>query len=184
MYNKDLKEKLGLSTDLVKAGEHADLGFGFRLPFLGVGIPDRNLTDIERAKAERAIKSFYTTFVSKVAEGRRTTADKIEPLAQGRFYSGVEGKNVGLVDVLGGLEDAIRIARVKAGIRPDDDVTIVELPRPGLIDFSRFMPKLFGIEQTIASDPLIDQLKFRLQHNGQPMPMMPLEEIAIPSPTE
>ena len=184
MYNKDLKEKLGLSTDLVKAGEHADLGFGFRLPILGVGIPDRNLTDVERAKAERAIKSFYTTFVGKVAEGRRTTPEKIEPIAQGRLYSGTEGKNVGLVDVLGGLEDAIRIARMKAGIRPDDDVTIVELPKPGLIDFSRFMPKLFGIEQAIASDPLIEHLKFRLQHNGQPMPIMPLEEIDFEATVE
>ncbi|MBI5474236.1 MAG: signal peptide peptidase SppA [Ignavibacteriae bacterium] len=184
MYNKELKEKLGFSTDLVKAGEHADLGFGFRLPLIGAGIPDRDLTDVERAKAERAIKSFYSEFVAKVAVGRRTTPEKIEPLAQGRIYSGTEGKKVGLVDELGGLADAIRIARTKAGIRPDDDVTIVELPRPGFIDFSRFMPKLFGVEQAIATDPVIEHLKLRLEHNGQPMPVMPLEEIDFEAATE
>jgi len=184
MYDKGLKEKLGMSTDLVKAGDHADIGFGFRLPFLGLGIPDRDLTDLERSKAERAIRSFYSEFVSKVAEGRRSTPDKIEPLAQGRYYSGVEGKNVGLVDVLGGMEDAIRIARQKAGIDPTDDVTIIELPPPGLIDFSQFVPKLFGMEQPVTQDPLIEHLKFRLEHNGQPMPVMPLEDMGLEVPKE
>lgn len=92
--------------------------------------------------------------------------------------------NVGLVDVLGGLEDAIRIARQRARIDPSDAVTIVELPRPGLIDFSQFMPKILGIEQPITEDPFIEHLKFRLQHNGQPMPVMPLEDTMLEIPKE
>ena len=184
MYNKDLKEKLGFSTDHVQVGTHADLGFGFRLPFLGLGLPDRNLTEQERSVAERAIKTFYADFVRRVAEGRNTTPEKIEPLAQGRFYSGTEGKNVGLVDVLGGLEDAVRIARQRAGISDDQEVTIVEMPRPGFIDFSGLLPRLVGVEQPAPEDPLTEQLKFRLEHNGQPLPIMPLDEMILEIPNQ
>jgi protease-4 len=177
LYNKELKEKLGMTTDLVKAGAHADLGFGFTLPLLGVGLPDRNLNENERAKAELAIKAFYKEFVGKVATGRRTTKDKIESIAEGRVWSGTDGKTVGLVDQLGGLEVAIQIAKHKAGIAPGDEVEIVEMPKPGWIDLSSFIPRLVGIEAGIQDDPLIQQLKFRLQHNGLPLPMMPLDEL-------
>ena len=46
-YNISAKQSLGISTDLVKAGNHADLGFGMRLPFIGLSLPDRNLTSEE-----------------------------------------------------------------------------------------------------------------------------------------
>jgi protease-4 len=184
MYNKELKEKLGMSTDHVQMGKHADLGFGFRLPLLGVGIPDRTLTDVELAAAERTIKSFYNDFVKKVAEGRKTSPEKIEPIAQGRFYSGSEAKSLGLIDVLGGLEDAMRIAKQKARIEANEEVTIVEMPKPGLLNFRSFMPCPFGVEQTVANDPMVEHLKFRLEHNGQPMPLMPLEEIELDVPRE
>lgn len=177
LYNKELKGKLGMTTDLVKAGTHADLGFGFTVPLLGVGLPDRNLNDGERAKVELAIKAFYREFVGKVATGRRTTTDKIESIAEGRVWSGNDGKTIGLVDQLGGLEVAIQIAKRKAGIGLRDDVEIVEMPKPGLIDFSRFIPRLPGMENGVEDDPLVAQLKFRLKHNGLPLPMMSLDEL-------
>jgi protease-4 len=177
MYDKGFKERLGLTTDFVKAGAHADLGFGFRLPFVGLGIPDRNVTDEERARIEYAIKAFYKQFVVKVAEGRKTSPEKIEEIARGHFYSGVDGKRLNLVDVLGGLEDAIRIARQRAGIHPEEPVKIVEMPKPGLMDFSGFMPRLIGVRQAISEDPTIEQLEFRLRHNGMPMPMLPLDQV-------
>jgi protease-4 len=184
MYNKSFKEKIGITTDFVKAGAHADLGFGFRLPYIGLGVPDRNLTDEERSKMETMIKAFYKQFVAKVADGRKTSPEKIEEIAQGHFYSGVDGKRLNLVDVLGGLEDAIRIARQRAGIQQDEPVTIVELPKPGLMDFSGFMPRLIGVRQAISEDPTLQQLKFRLQHNGQPMPMLPLDQVQPDAPNE
>jgi protease-4 len=184
MYDKGFKEKIGVSTDLVKAGAHADLGFGFTLPFIGLGVPDRDVTDEERAKAEYTIRAFYKEFVGKVAEGRKMSPEKVEALAQGHFYSGLDGKKLNLVDVLGGLQDAIRIARQRAGIRPDEPVTIVEIPKPGLMDFSSFMPRLIGIKQAVSEDPTIEQLKFRLQHNGQPIPLLPLDQVQPDTPNE
>jgi len=178
-YNTELKEKLGFSTDHVKAGKHADLGFGFSLPFLGIRLPDRNLTEDERGKMERGIKIFYKGFVEKVASGRRTEYEAIEAVAQGRVWSGYDGKEKGLIDVLGGLQDAIRIAREKAGIGSEEDVEVVEYPGPGLINPALFMPKLLGMEIPIQRDKMIEHLIFRMKHNGQPLPVMSLDEIEL-----
>ena len=174
-YNKGLKDTLGMSTDLVKAGKHADLGFGFSLPLLGVGIPDRNLTPEERMKVEHLIKTSYDEFVAKVASGRDMKPEAIQSIAQGRVWSGVDGKNNGLVDVIGGLETAIQIARERAGIAPEEEVKIVELPRLGWFDFGLFQPKLSPI--SLEDDPVLNHLIFRLKHNGEPMPILPLEDM-------
>jgi protease-4 len=176
LYNKGIKEKLGMSTDLVKAGEHADLGFGFTLPFVGVSLPDRALTTDERARMESIIKSLYADFVGKVASGRGSTRDAIEAVAQGRVWSGYDGAQNGLVDVLGGLETAIAIAKERAGIPKEQEVSILELPKKGLIDFSQFMPRLIGVDMK-QKDPLLEHLRFLVERNGQPMPILPLEEI-------
>jgi protease-4 len=183
-YNKGLKETLGISTDFVKVGTHADLGFGFRLPFIGLGIPDRNMTTEERARIESSIKTMYKQFVEKVSLGRNKNFDEIEQIAQGRVWSGLDGKQNGLVDVLGGLETAINIAKDRAGISKDQDITIIEMPKKGLIDFSMFMPKLFGIEAKTTSDPTVELLKFRIQHNGEPLPMLQMEDMDIINPAK
>jgi protease-4 len=178
-YNNGFKEKLGMSTDFVKIGAHADLGFGMRLPLVGVMIPDRNLSVEERARAESFIKTYYKEFIDKVAFGRKMKVDRVEAIAEGRVWTGLDGKRNGLVDVLGGMATAIDIAKVRAGIPKDREVTIVELPKKGLFDFSVFAPRLFGIETKIVSDPAIELMKFRLQHNGRPLPMLPMEDIDL-----
>jgi protease-4 len=179
LYNKNLKETLGMSTDYVKAGEHADLGFGFRLPLIGLGIPDRNLTADEHASMEYSIKSMYKEFVTKVSAGRKMSYEQVDSIGQGRIWSGLDGKQNGLVDIIGGMETAISIAKERAGIPKDQEVTIVEMPKKGLFDFSILMPKLFGVGTTSLSDPVVELLKFRLQHNGEPMPMLPLEDVMM-----
>lgn len=176
-YNNGLKDKIGMSTDFVKVGEHADLGFGLTLPLIGLKLPDRNLTEEERAIAEKDMKIVYNEFVEKVAVGRKKKAEEIEQISQGRVWSGLDGKQVGLVDVIGGLEKAIDIAREKSGIPKSQAVTLIELPKPGLIDLSMFTPKLFGIESKTVTDPTIELLKFRLKHNGKPIPMLPMEDL-------
>ena len=119
----------------------------------------------------------YKEFVEKVSLGRKKKFDEIEPIAQGRVWSGLDGKQNGLVDVLGGLETAIDIAKERAGIQKDQSVTIVEMPKKGLIDFSMFAPKFFGIETKTLADPTMELLKFRLKHNGESIPMLPTEDL-------
>jgi protease-4 len=172
IYNKGLKEKLGMSTDLVKVGEHADLGYGITLPFLG-RVPDRNVTEEERAKIEHAITTFYYEFVEKVAAGRGMEEAMVDSIGQGRVWSGTDGLDNGLVDVLGGLETAIMIAKDRAGIPRDQEVNIVEMPKAPLFNPQMFSLSLFGVDY--KKDPVIEHLKFRLEHNGEVMPILPSE---------
>jgi protease-4 len=67
--------------------------------------------DATRARITQVTREIYDLFKDRVAKGRNVTADKIEPHAQGRIWSGEHGKERGLVDEIGGLVDAIRIAR-------------------------------------------------------------------------
>ncbi|MBZ0201301.1 MAG: signal peptide peptidase SppA, partial [Ignavibacteriaceae bacterium] len=144
-YNKSLKEYLGISTDFVKAGIHADLGFGFTLPYIPVALPNKDLNEMEKEVFKKSILTMYREFVSKVADGRKIKFDEIGKIAQGRVWSGYAGLNNGLVDKLGGLADAIEIAVSKAGLT-DCKFNIVELPEPPLFNFNIFIPKIFGFE--------------------------------------
>jgi protease IV len=174
VYNDGFKERTGLSTDFVKRGTFADLGFGARLPLIGVQLPDRNLTENEYAIMQNLITNMYKQFVGKVAEGRGVEADDIEPYAEGRIWSGWDGREAGLVDGIGGLTDAIRLAREKAGIGEREEVTIVEYPEAGLIDPGMFAPRLFGV-RAAETDPFIEHIRFRVRHNGRPLMILPLE---------
>ena len=173
-YNKGLKEKLGMTTDFVKKGKHADLGFGVPLPLVG-RLPDRNLTDEELTIMEHGIKTYYKMFVEKVALGRNKKYEEIDSIAQGRVWSGIDGKRIGLVDELGGLWTAIMIAREKAGIPEKQEVKFIELPEIGLINPEMFQLKMFGVK--LGSNELLEHLKFRLEHNGEVMPIIPIEDI-------
>jgi protease-4 len=77
--------------------------------------------------------SVYNVFVARVAEGRHTTAEKIQPIAQGRVWTGAKALDLGLVDKLGGLAEAIDEARNRAKIDADTDLEIYP-PTPTLRD--------------------------------------------------
>ena len=68
---------------------------------------------------QEIVDSYYEQFLARVAEGRGMTRDEVDEIAQGRIWSGIDAQEIGLVDVLGGLDRAIDIARVKAGLKED-----------------------------------------------------------------
>jgi protease-4 len=175
-YNNGFNNKLGITTGFVKKGDHADLGFGFSLPFIGITIPDRDLTPAEQAKAESSIKSMYLDFVKRVAAGRKKSFEYIDSIGQGRVWSGSAGLKNGLIDLLGGLSTAINIAAEKAGLS-DSQYDIVEYPGPGLINFNNLIPNPFGIEN--QSNKMLEDLKFRFKYNGQPLPLIPIEDMQL-----
>jgi protease IV len=172
-YNKDLKESLGITTDYIKKGDHADLGFGMTLPLIGLTLPDRDLTPKEQEFADRIIKTSYRDFVRKVATGRNMTYDQVDSVGQGRVWTGMDGLNNGLVDMLGNLNDAIAYASEQAGLK-GKEYKIVEMPDAPVFDFSTIMPSFFGIKLH-ETNKYIDDLKFRLQYNGKPLPLLPID---------
>jgi protease-4 len=99
-----LLAKLGIHTDVVKRGARSDI---FE--------PTRHLDDAERAAFERELEGTYRAFLGVVARGRKRPIEEIHKVAQGRVWSGADAANVGLVDVLGGFEEALDRARALIG---------------------------------------------------------------------
>jgi protease-4 len=79
----------------------------------------RPKTDAELARAQATVDWIYDLFVTKVAESRKLTREQVLEIAQGRVWSGVQAKRIGLVDELGGLQDAVRCAAKMAKIERD-----------------------------------------------------------------
>jgi protease IV len=103
-----LNDRLGITFDRVKTGPYADL------PTL-----TRSLTAFEQRVLQQEVERIYEEFTSKAAQGRHITQEELKRYASGRVWSGVEAQERNLVDVLGGLDDAIRIAAAKAGLGDD-----------------------------------------------------------------
>ena len=114
-----LKNRLGITTDVVKTGSSADFGTNV----MGIGV--RKFTDAERKVFIRSVDKVYNTFTSRVSVGRNLPMDKVLDLAQGRVWSGTRAVSLGLVDANGGLREAIAVAVDKAGIADNFRVTEV-----------------------------------------------------------
>ena len=114
-----LKNRLGITTDVVKTGSSADFGTNV----MGIGV--RKFTDAERKVFIRSVDKVYDTFTSRVSVGRNLPMDKVLDLAQGRVWSGTRAVSLGLVDANGGLREAIAVAVDKAGIADNFRVTEV-----------------------------------------------------------
>lgn len=127
-----LTKKLGVSIDTVKTAEMADIGTG-----------SRRMTDPERNYIQNEVERIYDGFITKVANGRNMTKADVDSIGQGRVWSGVDAKRIGLVDVLGGLEDAIKIAAKKAKL--GDDFSLSYIPRPEN-GFNKLLKELSGEE--------------------------------------
>jgi protease-4 len=92
----------------------------------GFRSPTRPFTSDERAKLREHLRFFYEKlFVPRVAEGRGLSLEAVEEVARGRVWTGRQAKERGLVDELGDLEDAVRLARQKAGIPSEQKVNVV-----------------------------------------------------------
>ncbi len=104
MFNAvNLMNTVGINVSNVNTNSHSDLGN-----------PSRKMSDFERNTIQKGVVDIYTTFITHVAEGRGKTTAEIDSIGQGRVWAGSDALEIGLVDVLGGLNDAIAIAKKKA----------------------------------------------------------------------
>jgi protease-4 len=104
-----LADKLGITVDRVTTGKFSDL------PTI-----TRALTDYEKKALQVEVNDIYADFTSKAALGRHMDVSRLRRIASGRVWSGTEGKAIGLVDVLGSYEDALKIAAARAHLSADD----------------------------------------------------------------
>lgn len=96
-------DKLGLKYETVELG---DISAGWR--------PDRALNDKEKAMMQTMINAIYDDFIGTVAMGRKMTREQVAALAEGRVYSAIDAKKLGLIDGFGGLDRAILSASRKS----------------------------------------------------------------------
>jgi len=119
-----IKNKLGLTTDVIGTHKHAAFGGGYPIPFMPFA--SRKFNEQERLILQEYLNDGYDTFLSRVATGRHTSVEAIHEVAQGRVWNAIDAKNAGLVDVLGGLETAIALAKEKAGL---EEYRLTSLPK-------------------------------------------------------
>ena len=117
-------DKLGIGTDAVSDGKNAQIYSPFR-PF----------NQEERARVEEQMRATYELFVSRVATGRNSSREKVDAVGQGRVWTGHQALERGLVDELGGLARAIRLAKERAKLDVTKDVDLLVYPqKPSLYD--------------------------------------------------
>ena len=128
-------DKLGVNFSTVKTNELSDFGNTMR-----------PMTDSERVILQNYINRGYELFISRCAEGRNTSNDEIKRVAEGRVWTGADALSLGLVDVLGGLDDAIAIAVTKANLT--DNYAVTEYPKQK-DELTQILEKLTGEDLSI-----------------------------------
>lgn len=113
-FEELLNDKLGITTDVVKTNKNTD--------FISLTRP---LTDYERNLLQKFIEDGYELFISHVSNGRNMTKEQVDKIGEGRVWSGENALEIGLVDQLGGLQDAIELAAEIEGI---ENYRTVSLP--------------------------------------------------------
>jgi protease-4 len=111
-------QKAGVTAEAVTSGANAD-----------IYSPLTTFTPAQRQKVEAFMRDFYDGFLDKTAESRHKTREEVHQLAQGRVWTGEQAKENGLVDRLGGLDEAIQAVKERAEIDADQAVEVVVYPR-------------------------------------------------------
>lgn len=110
-----LRDKLGITVDVARTNDHADMGSIFR-----------PVKEAEKEFLVQYIERVYTTFVGHVAAGRNMTPEQVDVIGGGRVWSGVTAVEIGLADYTGGLWDAISLCAQNAGLA-DKDYRVTEI---------------------------------------------------------
>ena len=130
-----LNNKIGLTFDVAKTNENADFG-----------TLTQPLSEFQYAKLQENVVKTYDAFTNLVANGRGLRQSYVDSIGQGRVWAGIDAIELGLVDQLGDLEDAIAFAVQKAEL--GSDYKIVEMPEQKEF-FTRLMEQLNGTDDQI-----------------------------------
>ena len=158
--------KLGVSTHVIARGKN-----------VGVDSVWKPFDDEQRARFRARLKSTYDLFLRRVSAGRRKPVSAIEPVAEGRVWTGRDAESGGLVDHLGGLEHAMARARQMAGLRTAQEwrrLDVVVQPQGGRLQqfVRRMVSEGAGIRY--AEGPL-SALEVLANHPDEAMALMPME---------
>ena len=163
--------KAGANIEVVSKGRNAEMES-----------PARPFNPEERAKVQQGMEDFYYRFVENAARSRHMTVEKLHGIAQGRVWTGLQAKRVGLVDDLGGLERALAVAKQRAGLSPTAEVQVVTYPpRRTIFDMVSESLQSQGTEAGVAAVLGPEERRMigiltapgRLFHPGELLAVMP-----------
>jgi protease-4 len=157
---KNLYEKIELNNVYMKRGKNA-----------GIFSLNSKFTDSERKVVQGMISDFYYKFVTKVAESRNRSYDEIDNIARGRVWSGLKGIDINLIDMIGGLDEAIEIAKDMANIEDETSVRLIYYPKSRSFFnqlFSRFI-----IYSKLITNPVGQLEEFLQDIQIKPLLLMP-----------
>ncbi len=107
-----LMEKLGLNMTVIKSGKNKD-----------IGSPYRPMEKGEREELQGMVDTIYENLIEEIAENRDLSVGYVKNISEGAIYLGVEAKDLGLVDELGNLDDAVKLAGKLSGVEKPERVT-------------------------------------------------------------
>ena len=128
-----MEDKIGFDFDIVKTNEMSDFGQ-----------MNRPLKKEERSIIQLSIERIYDDFITKVANGRNLTKQEVDNIGQGRVWSGENAKEIGLIDLFGGLNYSIQVAAEMANL---DTYNLIEYPKQE--NFLEVILDIEGVKQTL-----------------------------------
>jgi len=137
-----IAEKVGASYDGIGTNKNTLMGESvLSIPFLGTGVlPARALDKGEFAILQAHVERGYDIFLSRCADGRGMSKEALDSIGQGKIWVGKQAAEIGLIDSIGGIETAIKMAADLASI---ENYSIEEYPR-AKDPFERFFEEIFG----------------------------------------
>jgi protease IV len=142
---EELLKKIGLKSSVVKSGQYKD-----------IGSPTREMTPEEKVIIQDLVDDIYNQFVDVIVKGRNLSREKVVAIADGRVFSGRKAKELGLVDELGDMASAARLASKLAGKDGKYDLVYPAKKRASVLDY--FMES--------AASQLSSSLKEKLESKG------------------
>jgi protease-4 len=141
-FSNTVKDNLHVTITNVNSNAHSDM---YSLM--------RSLDNAEVAYMQASVENIYTKFTSLVAQGRNMTVDAVDNIAQGRVWTGAEALEIGLVDQIGTLEDAVAYAAKSIeGVSGLQDVKVESYPKP-LTTVELLLESLNGSTEVFAGTP-------------------------------
>jgi protease IV len=127
---------LGLSTDYIATSDNATLFSD-----------QQNFTSAQQAYIQKSLENTYSEFTKGVAQGRHMSVEAVDKIAKGREWTGAQGKDIGLVDEIGGFDRAIEVAKELAHIPANESVRILRYPQE-----KSLFQELFEREKQVMSE--------------------------------
>ena len=144
----------GVTFDEVRTGK-----------FAALGTAARPKTDEELRVIQTLVDDFYERFIGRVSDARKMTPDSVKEIAQGRVWSGGEALRLGLVDEIGGIEQALAFTKSKVGLGAN--AKVVEFPAPQ--EFAEQLAQMFAGEGPVTQSKLWSALPFGAREDRGPL---------------